>query len=155
MAPSADDARTHLIRRAPLVKEHAASLIDGDTDMATGYSAIAACAVAMIGGWATTVVATDLITGWWATDRVFCLAVGFLALLFATTTVAGVILLLLRRAVGRWLIVFGAAVALLTFGSVFLAGARVAAPVYGIPLLPLASMLLALHPATRRWCAPA
>ncbi len=106
-----------------------------------------------MGGWATAVVATDLITGWWRTDRLFCIAVGFLTLLFAVTAVAGVILLLLRRGVGRWLIVFAAAVALLTFGSLFLAGARVARPVYLIPLLPLSSLALALHPATRRWCA--
>ena len=100
-------------------------------------------------------VATDLITGWWAGDRVFSLAVAFLACLFAVTTVPGVILLLLRRGVGRWLIVFGSAVALLTFGSVFLAGARVARPAYVIPVLPLGSLLLALHPATRRWCGSA
>lgn len=97
-------------------------------------------------------VATDLITGWWAGDRVFSLAVGFLALLFAATSVSGVILLLLHRDVGRWLLVFGSAVALLTFGSVFIAGARVAPWAYAIPALPLASLLLALHPAIRRWC---
>lgn len=118
-------------------------------------SAVAASAVAIVGGWATSVVATDLVTGWWASDRVFSLSVGFLALLFAVTTVSGVILLLLRRGVGRWLIVFGSAVALLTFGSIFLAGARVARPVYAIPVLPLTSLLLALHPATRRWCRSA
>ena len=96
--------------------------------------------------------ATDLIAGWWRSDRLFCLAVGFLTLLFATATVPGVILLLRRRDIGRWLIVFGAAVALLTFGSVFLAGARIAWPVYAIPALPLASLVLALHPGTGRWC---
>jgi hypothetical protein len=42
-------------------------------------------------------------------------------------------------------------VALLTFGSVFIAGARLAWPVYLVPLLPLASLLLALNPAARRW----
>ncbi len=114
-------------------------------------TAIAASAVAIVGGWATAVVATELITGWWNSDRVFCLAVGFLAVLFATSTVTGVILLLLRRGVGRWMVSFGAAVALLTFGSVFVAGARLAWPVYVVPLLPLASLVLVLHPATRRW----
>lgn len=113
---------------------------------------MAAAAVAMVSGWPTAVVATDLITGWWHTDRVFCLAVGFLAVLFAAATVAGVILLMLRRGVGRWLLAFGAAVALLTFGSVFIARANVAWPVYLIPLLPLTVLVLALHPATRRWC---
>lgn len=117
----------------------------------SGRTAIGASAAAIVGGWATVVVATDLITGWWAGDRVFSLAVGFLALLFAVTTVPGVILLLLRRGVGRWVVVFGAAVALLTFGSVFIAGARLAWPVYVVPLLPLASLLLAAHPATGRW----
>lgn len=119
------------------------------------HTAIAAAATAILSGWATSVVATDLITGWWRTDRLFCLAVGFLTVLFAVTTVSGVIVLLQRQALGRWLIAFGAAVALLTFGSVFLAGARVARPVYLIPLLPLASLALALHPATRRWCEAA
>jgi predicted membrane-bound dolichyl-phosphate-mannose-protein mannosyltransferase len=97
------------------------------------------------------VVATELITGWWNSDRLFCVAVGFLAVLSAASTVTGVILLLLRRGVGRWMVVFGAAVALLTFGSVFVAGARLAWPVYLVPLLPLASLVLALHPATKRW----
>lgn len=76
---------------------------------------------------------------------------GFLTLLFAAATMSGVILLLLRRAAGRFLIAFGAGLALLTFGSVFLAGAKVAWPVYLIPLLPLAGLVLSLHPATARW----
>lgn len=151
------DLRTHIIRRAPLGEEPATTLIAGaspaphTSEIPSAKTAIATSAVAILGGWATSVVATDLVTGWWAGDRVFSLAVGFLALLFAVTTVSGVILLLLRHSVGRWLIVFGSAVALLTFGAVFLAGARVARPVYVIPVLPLASLLLALHPATRRW----
>lgn len=107
--------------------------------------------MSIVGGWATGVVATELITGWWNSDRLFCVAVGFLAVLFAASTVTGVILLLLRRGVGRWMVAFGAAVGLLTFGSVFVAGARLAWPVYLVPLLPLASLLLALHPATKRW----
>lgn len=105
----------------------------------------------MLSGWPTAIVATDLISGWWDTDRLFCVAVGFLTLLFAAATVSGVILLLLRAAAGRFLIAFGAGLALLTFGSVFLAGAKVAWPVYLIPLLPLASLVLSLHPATARW----
>ena len=105
----------------------------------------------MLSGWPTAIVATDLISGWWDTDRLFCVAVGFLTLLFAAATVSGVILLLLRRAAGRFLIAFGAGLALLTFGSVFLAGAKVAWPVYLIPLLPLASLVLSLRPATARW----
>jgi hypothetical protein len=97
------------------------------------------------------VVATDLIAGWWGSDRLFCTAVAFLALVFALTTVSGVIMLLQRRAVGRYLIAAGAVVALLTYGGVFIAGARVAWVVHALPLLPLASVVLALHPRTKRW----
>jgi hypothetical protein len=150
--PHGDDARTHLIRRAPLdavtttVPAQPAAL-----DPPSPATAVAASAVAIVGGWAPAVVATELITGWWQSDRLFCLAVGFLSVLFGAATVTGVILLLLRRSVGRWMVVFGAAVALLTFGSVFIAGARLAWPVYFVPLLPLTSLLLALNPAARRW----
>nr|WP_197378863.1 hypothetical protein [Mycolicibacterium mengxianglii] len=112
---------------------------------------IATCVVAMLSGWAVSVVGTDLITGWWQTDRLFCLGVGFLTFVFAASTVSGVITLLLRRAVGHYLIITGAIVALLTFGAVFIAGAKVAWPVYVIPVLPVLSMLLAVSPGTRRW----
>jgi hypothetical protein len=88
---------------------------------------------------------------WWRTDRLFCLAVAFLALVFALATVSGVILLLQRRPIGRYLIVAGAVVAVLTYGGVFIAGARVAWIVHALPLLPLASVVLALHPQTKRW----
>ena len=96
-------------------------------------------------------VATDLIAGWWRTDRLFCIAVAFLALVFAATTVSGVIMLLQRRGLGRYLITAGAVVALLTYGGVFIAGARVAWIVHALPLLPIASVVLALHAQTRRW----
>ncbi|KAA0107964.1 hypothetical protein [Mycolicibacterium sp. P1-5] len=147
-SPPIDDAPTGLIRRATPV---AVPARPGVLDVSTSRTAIAAGAVSIISGWATGVVATDLITGWWGTDRLFCLAVGFLTLLFAVTTIAGVITLLLRRPVGRYLIAFGAVIALLTFGSVFVAGARIPLAVYLIPVLPLASLILALHPSTRRW----
>jgi hypothetical protein len=97
------------------------------------------------------VVATDLIAGWWHTDRLFCLAVGFLTLVFAVTTVSGVILLLRQRWLGHYLIPVGAVVALLTFGALFIAGARVPWIVHTIPVLQVASGVLALHPATKRW----
>jgi hypothetical protein len=97
------------------------------------------------------VVATDLIAGWWRTDRLFCIAVAFLALVFAITTVSGVILLLQHRPVGRYLIAAGAVVAVLTYGGVFIAGARVAWIVYILWLLPVASVVLAFHPQTKRW----
>lgn len=117
-------------------------------------TAVAACAVSIISGWAASVVATDLIAGWWRSDRLFCVAIGFLALVFATTTISGVILLLQRRSLGRHLIVAGAVVALLTYGGVFIAGARVAWIVHALPVLPIASAILALHPQTKRWLLP-
>jgi hypothetical protein len=97
------------------------------------------------------VVATDLIAGWWKTDRLFCIAVAFLALVFASTTITGVIMLLQRRSLGRYLIVAGAVVAVLTYGGVFIAGARVAWIVHALPLLPIASAVLVMHPRTKRW----
>jgi len=112
-------------------------------------TAVAACAVSIVSGWATSVVATDLIAGWWRTDRLFCIAVAFLALVFAITTISGVILLLQHRPVGRYLIAAGAVVAVLTYGGVFLAGARVAWIVYTLWLLPVASVVLAFLPQIR------
>ena len=117
----------------------------------TPRTVVAAAAVSIVSGWATSVVATDLITGWWRTDRLFCIAIAFLALVFAITTVAGVIMLLQRRALGRYLITTGAVVAVLTYGGVFIAGARVAWIVHAFPLLPIASVVLAMHPQTKRW----
>lgn len=148
--PPVEEAPTGLIRRAEPVT--VAPRVAAVVDISTGRTAIAASAVSIVSGWATAVVATDLITGWWHTDRLFCVAVGFLALLFAGSTISGVILLLLRRSVGRYLITFGAVIALLTFGSVFIAGARIPWPVYLIPVLPLVSLVLALHSSTKRWC---
>lgn len=96
-------------------------------------------------------VATDLIAGWWRSDRLFCIAVAFLALVFAVTTISGVIALLQRRPLGRYLIAVGAVVAVLTYLGVFIAGARVAWIVHLLPLLPIASVVLAMHPRTKRW----
>ena len=110
----------------------------------------AACAVSIVSGWATSVVATDLIAGWWRTDRLFCIAVAFLALVFAITTVSGVIMLLRHRPLGRYLIAAGAVVAVLTYGGVFLAGARVAWIVYTLWVLPVASVVLAFLPQIKR-----
>ena len=81
----------------------------------------------------------------------FCIAVAFLALVFATATVSGVIMLLQRRPLGPNLIAAGAVVAVLTYGGVFIAGARVAWIVHAFPLLPIASVVLAMHPQTKRW----
>jgi hypothetical protein len=126
-------------------------LTGSHADEPSDRTAVAACAVSIISGWATSVVATDLIAGWWRTDRLFCIAVAFLALVFAATTVSGVIMLLQRRPVARYLIVAGAVVAVLTYGGVFIAGARVAWIVPALPLLPVASAVLAMHPQTKRW----
>jgi uncharacterized membrane protein len=40
---------------------------------------------------------------------------------------------------------------LLIFSALFIAGARIAGPVYAIPVLPVATVVLTLLPATRRW----
>lgn len=113
--------------------------------------AISACVFALVGCWATSVVSTDLMAAWWHTDRLFCVAVGFLTLVFAGTTVSGVIMLLLRRPLGRYLVVVGAVIALLTYGSLFLAGARVPWIVHAIPVIQVATVVAVLHPSTRRW----
>ncbi|MBV9353068.1 MAG: hypothetical protein JOZ23_16290 [Mycobacterium sp.] len=152
----ADQARTTQIPRRPTSWQDAPRAgrrgdLAGTGMDARATTAIAACAVSFVSGWATSVVATDLIAGWWKSDRLFCVAVGFLALVFALATVSGVILLLQRRALGRYLIVAGAVIALLTYGGVFIAGARVAWIVHTLPLLPIASVVLALHPQTKRY----
>ena len=146
----AETQTTHIPREAPTAGA-ARTGTGSSADEPSSRTAVAACAVSIVSGWATSVVATDLIAGWWRSDRLFCIAVAFLALVFALTTVSGVIMLLLRRSVGRYLITAGALVALLTYGGVFIAGARVAWVVHALPLLPLASVVLALHPRTKRW----
>ena len=114
-------------------------------------TAVTAAAVSIISGWATSVVATDLIAGWWRSDRLFCVAVAFLALIFSLATISGVILLLLRQPLSRYLIVAGAVVAILTYLGVFIAGARVAWIVHALPILPIVSAALTLLPRTRDW----
>jgi hypothetical protein len=134
-------------RAAPQVQ-----LPDVPASDSSDRTAVAACAVTIISGWATSVVATVLVTGYWGFDRLFSIAVVFLVLVFAATTITGVILLLQHRTLGRPLIVAGAVVALLTYASVFIAQpAHVAWIVYALPLLPIASVVLALHPQTKRW----
>lgn len=113
---------------------------------------IGTAAAAILSGWATAAVATDLIGARWPQDRVFCLAIGFLTVLFAATSIPGVVLLLTRRGIGRHLVAFSCAVALLTFGALFIAETSLAWPVYLIPVMPIAALVLALHPTTARWC---
>ncbi len=163
-----DDGRTAIIRRGCATPGQATPRPDPDTTKIAGQdvsdqdgghpsaaSAVAACVIAMLSGWPTSVVATDLIVGWWDTDRLFCVAVGFLALVFAASTISGVVLLLLRRPAGRFLLTVGAVVALLAFAGVFIAGAAIPWIVYVMPVLPVASAVLALLPQTRRWSRPA
>ena len=114
-------------------------------------AAIATTIAAIVSGWATAVIATDLITGWWKSDRLFCVAIGFLTAVSAGALISGLVALLLRRRMGRLLIVVGAVVALLIFSGLFVAGAKLSPVVYAIPVLPLATILLALLPATSRW----
>ncbi|WP_420845377.1 hypothetical protein [Mycobacterium lentiflavum] len=151
-----DNPTTHLPR--PAAPDQGATraaarsgLPDRPIDEPTPRTVAAAAAVSIVSGWATSVVATDLIAGWWRTDRLFCIAIAFLALVFATATITGVIMLLQRRALGRYLVITGAVVAVLTYGGVFIAGARVAWIVHAFPVLPIASVLLAVHPHTKRW----
>ncbi|OBJ05686.1 hypothetical protein [Mycobacterium sp. 1465703.0] len=168
---SPSDTRTRIIRRAPTgpipttpdtPTTHFASQPPAYRAGRTGYAgvaalepsdrtAVAACAVSIVSGWATSVVATDLIAGWWRSDRLFCIAVAFLALVFAGTTVSGVILLLKRRSISRYLLMAGALVAILTYVGVFIAGARVAWVVHLLPVLPIATVVLVLLPQTKRW----
>ena len=114
-------------------------------------AAIATAVASILSGWATAVIATDLITGWWRSDRLFCVAIAFLTAGSAAALISGLIALLLRRPMGRLLIVVGAIVALLIFGGLFVAGAKLSPVVYAIPVLPVATILLTLLPATRRW----
>jgi hypothetical protein len=116
-------------------------------------AASATATVSIISGWATAVIATSLIAGWWRTDQLFCVAIGFLTAVSAAATIGGLISLLLRRRIGRVLIVVGSVVAVMIFAGLFVAGAKLPPLVYAIPILPVASVALALLPATGRWCA--
>jgi hypothetical protein len=116
--------------------------------------ASATAVLAILSGWATAVIATDLITGWWASDRLFCVAVGFLTLVSAGALIGGLIALLLRRRMARVLVVVGSVIGLLIFASLFVAGARLSPVVYAIPALPVITIVLALLPATGRWARP-
>jgi hypothetical protein len=142
--PASIDATTYIPRPKPVT-------IPGGAASARPTMAVATAVVSILSGWVTAVIATDLITGWWWTDRLFCVAVGFLTAISAGATIGGLILLLLRRRMGRLLIVVGSVIALLIFGSLFVAGAKLPPVVYAIPVLPVASIVLTLLPATRRW----
>lgn len=169
--------KTGIIRRAPtgslpILDEPRTTHIDAHSELHTTYiprarpltirgrrgarpkTAVATAVFAILSGWATAVIATDLITGWWASDRLFCVAVGFLALVCAGALISGLIALLLRRRTARLLVVVGSVIALMIFVSLFVAGAKLAPVVYAIPALPVATVVLALLPATARWARP-
>ena len=177
--PIGADPQTSIIRRHPTGEFPAAAasaepqtthIPPGGTDPQTSYiprarpstvtpknpwpdprPAIATAILAIVSGWSTAVIATDLITGWWETDLLFCVAIAFLTAISAAALIAGLIGLLLRRRASRLLIIVGAVVALLIFSSLFVAGARLPTIVYAIPVLPLATIGFALLPATARW----
>ncbi|TFV61116.1 hypothetical protein E4P42_02790 [Mycobacterium sp. PS03-16] len=143
--PAADGPQTSYIPRPRPVE------IPPTAAEADPRTAVAAAALSILSGWSTGVIATDLITGWWSTDRLFCVAIGFLAAISAAATIGGLIALLLRRRMGRLLIVVGCVIGLLIFGSLFLAGAKFPPIVYAIPVLPLAAIATTLLPSTGRW----
>lgn len=146
--PAAEDPQTSYIPRArPAAVTPKNPWPDPRTSIATAILGI-------LSGWATAVIATDLITGWWESDMLFCVAVAFLTAISAAALIAGLIGLLLRRRVSRLLIIVGAVVALLIFSSLFVAGAKLPPVVYAIPVLPLATIACALLPATARWGRP-
>ncbi len=117
-------------------------------------TSVATAVMAILSGWATAVIATDLITGWWQSDRLFCVAVGFLTLVSAAALISGLVALLLRRRMARLLVVVGSVIGLMIFASLFVAGAKLDPVVYAIPVLPLLTIVLALLSATARWARP-
>lgn len=156
--PLSDDTRTSIIRRAPVADESATGImrpapqrIPSPPRPPSNVTAVAASTVSILSGWATAVVATELISGWWHTDRLFCAGVGFLTAVFGASTIAGVVGLLLRRRVGIFLSLVAAVLALLIFSGIFIAGARMAGVVYALPVLPVTTIALALAPPTWRW----
>jgi hypothetical protein len=159
-APSSDDPETSFIPpSAPRHDDPQTGYIPRPMPMAIGTgrarpspaAASITAAVSIISGWATAVIATSLIAGWWRTDELFCVAIGFLTAVSAGATIAGLIALLLHRRIGRVLILVGSGVALMIFAGLFVAGAELPPIVYGIPVLPIASVVLAFLPATGRW----
>ena len=147
-----DDTQTRYIPRARPVS------IPGGAPPAAALpgprTAVLATTASILSGWATAVIATDLIAGWWRSDQLFCVALGFLTAISAAATIGGVSSLLLRRRNGRLLIVVGAVMGGLVFGSLLLTGATVHPIVYAMPVLPIAAIVLALLPATGRWLTP-
>jgi len=168
--PVADAPPTSIIRRTPtgampVVDAQATGLIAATPSAkpakpprsipkppAMLTAACATATAAILSGWATAVMATMLIAGYWRSDQLFCVAVGFLTAVSFTATIGGQIAVLLRRRTGRILVIVGSVVALLIFASLFIAGATLPTAAYAIPVLPLAAIVLAALPATGHWC---
>ena len=162
--PIADEPQTSIIRRhptgaIPTADEPATTVVPRARPVAipathaTPRTAIVTATLAILAGWATGVIAADLIAGWWSNERLFCVAVGFLAAVSAAANISGVIALLLRRRMGRLLVIVGAVIGLLIFGSLFVAGAELHPVAYAMPVLPVAAIVCAVLPATGRWAA--
>lgn len=143
-----DEPRTSYIPRARPVTVGRAR-----PSSASPKTAVAAAVMSILSGWTTAVIATDLIAVWWRSDRLFCVAIGFLTAVSAAATIGGLVSLLMRRRIGRLLIVVGLLVALMIFAGLFVAGAKLNPVVYAIPVLPVAAIVLTLLPATKRWAA--
>jgi hypothetical protein len=141
-----DDDATHIFRQRPV-------RIPGQRPPSNA-TAVMASAVSIISGWATAVVATGLITAWWKTDRLFTFGVAFLSAVFGACTIAGVIMLMLRRRMGVVVTVVAAVLAILIFSGIFIAGAHMAGVVYAFPVLPALTIALAIAPATWKWTKP-
>ncbi|MBV8929690.1 MAG: hypothetical protein JO152_11260 [Mycobacteriaceae bacterium] len=178
-SPLSDDTRTGIIRRAPsgpiptttddspttFVPTQATEAPTGIVRQAprrigasphrapSAATAMAATAFSIINGWATAVISTDLITGWWRTDRLFCVGVAFLTAVCAASIITGVIQLLLRRRAGIYLTLVGAALAVLIFAGIFVTGAHVAGVVRAMPVLPTLAAFFAVLPPSWRWTA--
>ncbi|WP_371871148.1 hypothetical protein [Mycolicibacterium agri] len=170
-APKTGIIKRHPTGSLPQLEDPRTTHIDAQSEQQTTYipqakptpgvrrkpspkTAVATAVLAILSGWATAVIATDLITGWWASDRLFCVAVGFLTLVSAGALISGLIALLLRRRTARLLVVVGSVIGLLIFASLFIAGAKLAPVVYAIPVLPLLTIALTLLPGTARWAHP-
>jgi hypothetical protein len=153
-----DETRTRIIRRQPGGPLRQVDGVEEDADEEetrvrepSGVSAVTAATFNIVNGWATAVIATDLITGWWKTDRLFCVGVGFLTAVCGASIITGAFQLLLGRRVGIYLTLVGAVLAVLIFAGIFVTGAHVAGLVRALPVLPAAAALFALLPATWRW----
>jgi uncharacterized membrane protein YeaQ/YmgE (transglycosylase-associated protein family) len=156
--PDDDEPKTSIIRRQPSggfsewrPPPPRSAVVEEHEPTTTGATAMAAATFNIVNGWATAVISTDLITGWWKTDRLFCVGVGFLTAVCGASIIIGAFQLLLRRRAGIYLTLVGATLAVLIFAGIFVTGARVAGLVHALPVLPAAAALFVVLPPTWRW----